>query len=54
VSCCRENMQEKVSDVERNGYCFSDGVGCISPGKRPAGVACDSSSAWATQWAAAW
>jgi hypothetical protein len=25
-------LQEEIPDVERNGYCFSDGVGCISPG----------------------
>jgi RNA-dependent RNA polymerase len=23
----------KLADVERHGYCFSDGVGCISPGR---------------------
>jgi hypothetical protein len=24
-------MQLRLADVERNGYCFSDGVGVISP-----------------------
>lgn len=23
----------RLPDVERNRYCFSDGVGCISPGE---------------------
>jgi hypothetical protein len=30
--CFQWNLQAKVPDIERYGYCFSDGVGCISPG----------------------
>lgn len=37
-------LQVNMADVERNGYCFSDGVGCISPGEH--------SSLYSTQYTA--